>query len=107
MAMLAKVGNAEPKVAKRFEAYFKGVEIANGYEELTNAKQQGERFLKELEERKCEGVESVPMDVNLLAALEFGMPACSGVALGLDRLLMLITDAASIDDVLSFPIQRA
>jgi lysyl-tRNA synthetase class 2 len=107
MAMLAKISDVEPKVAKRFEVYFKGVELANGYEELTDAKQQKERFQQELEERSREGLDPVPMDMNLLAALEFGLPACSGVALGLDRLLMLMTDATSIDDVLSFPIQRA
>jgi lysyl-tRNA synthetase class 2 len=107
MAMLAKISNFEPKTAKRFEVYFKGIELANGYEELTDAKQQQARFQQELEERKREGLEPVPMDMNLLAALEFGLPSCSGVALGLDRLLMLMTDADSIDDVLTFPIQRA
>lgn len=107
MAMLAKISDAEPKVAKRFEVYFKGVELANGYEELTDWQQQKERFQQELVERERDGLEPVPMDINLLAALECGLPACSGVALGLDRLLMLMTDAASIDDVLTFPIQRA
>ncbi|MEO1888513.1 MAG: EF-P lysine aminoacylase EpmA [Cycloclasticus sp.] len=107
MAMLANISDTEPKVAKRFEVYFKGVELANGYEELTDAKQQQQRFQKELEERKREGLEPVPMDINLLGALEFGLPNCSGVALGLDRLLMLMTAASSIDDVLTFPIGRA
>ena len=107
MAMLAKISDAEPNTAKRFEVYFKGVELANGYEELADAKQQRARFQQELEERKREGLELVAMDMNLLAALEFGLPDCSGVALGLDRLLMLMTDAGSIDDVLTFPIQRA
>ncbi|HIF17555.1 MAG TPA: EF-P lysine aminoacylase GenX [Cycloclasticus sp.] len=107
MAMLANISETEPKVAKRFEVYFKGVELANGYQELTDVKEQQERFQQELEERKSEGLEPVPMDMNLLAALEFGLPTCSGVAMGLDRLLMLMTDAASIDDVLTFPIARA
>lgn len=107
MAMLAKISDDAPKVAKRFEVYFKGVELANGYEELTDWKQQKKRFQHELAERKRAGLEPVPMDINLLGALEFGLPKCSGVALGLDRLLMLMTDAASIDDVLTFPIQRA
>ncbi len=107
MAMLAKISDTEPKVAKRFEVYYKGVELANGYEELTDAEEQKERFQQQLVERKREDLEPVPMDVNLLAALEFGLPNCSGVALGLDRLLMLMTDAACIDEVLTFPIQHA
>jgi len=107
MAMLAKLSDENTQTAKRFEVYFKRVELANGYEELTDAKQQTERFTAELLEREKEGLESVPMDDNLLAALEAGLPSCSGVALGLDRLLMLMTDASSIDEVLSFPIHRA
>ncbi len=107
MAMLAKLSDGTPQMAKRFEVYFKRVELANGYEELTDAKQQAERFTEELAERQKEGLESVPMDTNLVAALEAGLPSCSGVALGLDRLLMLMTNASSIDEVLSFPIQRA
>lgn len=107
MAMLAALSNDDPATAKRFEVYFNNVELANGYEELTDASIQEERFQQELRERQAQGLKPVPMDANLIAALEFGLPACSGVALGLDRLLMLMTEAASIDDVLTFPIQRA
>jgi len=107
MAMLAKLGDDNPQTAKRFEVYFNQIELANGYEELTDAKQQKERFSNELAEREREGATPVPMDENLLGALEAGLPNCSGVALGLDRLLMLMTNASSIDEVLSFPVERA
>lgn len=107
MAMLAKLGANNPVTAKRFEVYFNNVELANGYEELTDANEQHERFQHELMEREEGGLSDLPMDKNLLAALAHGMPECSGVALGLDRLLMLMTDASAIDDVLAFPIDRA
>ena len=107
MAMLAKLGTNNPVTAKRFEVYFNNVELANGYEELIDANEQHERFQHELMEREEGGLSDLPMDRNLLAALAHGMPECSGVALGLDRLLMLMTDANAIDDVLTFPIDRA
>lgn len=107
MAMLAKLGGTQPVTANRFEVYFNNVELANGYEELTDVVEQKKRFQYELMERQQVGLANVPMDENLLAALAHGMPDCSGVALGLDRLLMLMTDAESIDNVLTFPIDRA
>lgn len=107
MAMLAKVTKGSPKVAKRFEVYFKQLELANGYEELTDAIEQQARFQAELDQREKVGAKRVPMDKHLLAAMEHGLPRCSGVALGLDRLLMLMTDATFIDEVLSFPVNRA
>lgn len=107
MAMLAKLSDAQPLTAKRFEVYFNNVELANGYEELTDADEQKKRFEHELMERQQDNLACVPMDENLLGALAHGMPDCSGVALGLDRLLMLMTDANSIDEVLAFPIDRA
>ena len=107
MAMLAKLSEGLSPTAKRFEVYFSNIELANGYEELTDASEQQQRFQQELEERRDVGADSVPMDRYLLAALETGLPNCSGVALGLDRLLMLMTKAASIDEVLTFPINRA
>lgn len=107
MAMLAKLSDQQPITAKRFEVYFNNIELANGYEELTNVKQQQARFESELEQRKNSNAIVVPMDKNLLAALAAGVPECSGVALGLDRLLMLISDVESIDEVLTFPLNRA
>lgn len=107
MAMLAKLDDGEPVTAKRFEVYFNNVELANGYEELTDAVEQRQRFQHELTERSEAGLDEVPMDEHLLAALSHGLPECSGVAMGLDRLLMLMTEAKSIDEVLTFPIDRA
>ncbi|MGB1541356.1 MAG: EF-P lysine aminoacylase EpmA [Cycloclasticus sp.] len=107
MAMLSKLSGTQLVTANRFEVYFNNVELANGYEELTDAVEQKKRFQDELMERQQVGLANVPMDENLLAALAHGLPDCSGVALGLDRLLMLMTDAKSIDEVLTFPIDRA
>ena len=107
MAMLAKLDDGDPITAQRFEVYFNNVELANGYEELTDAIEQKQRFQQELLERREAGLDEVPMDKHVLAALSHGLPDCSGVAMGLDRLLMLMTAANSIDDVLTFPIERA
>ena len=100
-AALARVeGNADGiPVARRFELYFNGAELANGYHELTDAAEQRRRFVQEAGER--------PMDENLLAALAHGMPECAGVAMGLDRLLMIICSTGNIADVLAFDWSRA
>jgi lysyl-tRNA synthetase class 2 len=94
-------------VAERFELYIDGVELANGFRELSDAAEQGARFAADLSERGRRGLPSVPPDDRLLAALASGLPASSGVALGLDRLLMVATQATHIDQVLAFPIERA
>lgn len=108
MAMLAKLDDKKTVVtAKRFEVYFNNLELANGYEELTDAKQQEQRFQQDIIEREEQKLETVPIDKHLIGALESGLPDCSGVALGLDRLLMLMEGARSIDEVLAFPIGRA
>jgi len=107
MAMLAKLSDSQPVTAKRFEVYYNNLELANGYEELSDSAVQKQRFQQELAEREKQGATRVPMDENLVAALEHGLPDCAGVALGLDRLLMLTSGAYSIDEVLSFPIDRA
>jgi lysyl-tRNA synthetase class 2 len=94
-------------VAERFELYIEGVELANGFHELTDAAEQGARFAHDCAERRRLGLAEIPPDGLLLAALQAGMPASSGVALGLDRLLMIATGAKHIDQVLAFPIERA
>ncbi len=106
-AALARVRPGDPPVAERFELYAEGMELANGFQELADAKEQRRRFEADLEKRQREGKESIPMDENLLAALESGLPDCCGVALGVDRLLLLITGAGRIDEVLAFPLERA
>ncbi|MGE5154996.1 MAG: EF-P lysine aminoacylase EpmA [Bdellovibrio bacteriovorus] len=106
-AALARVRPGPVPVAERFELYLEGVELANGFQELTDAAVQGSRFAADLAERRRLGLPLSPEDHAFLAALAAGMPAGSGVALGLDRLLMARVGAGHIDEVLAFPIERA
>ncbi len=98
---------AEVALAERFEVYAGGVELANGFHELTDAVEQRRRFTLDLERRRRAGLEAVPIDERLLAALDAGLPDCAGVALGIDRLLMLVAGADDLRQVISFPIDRA
>lgn len=106
-AALARLLPGEPTVAARFEVYLNGVELANGYQELTDASEQQLRFEQDNAYRERQGSESVVMDRRLLAALEAGLPDCAGVALGIDRLLMIIGGFASLDEVIAFPVTHA
>ncbi|WP_369804513.1 elongation factor P--(R)-beta-lysine ligase [Coxiella endosymbiont of Amblyomma nuttalli] len=103
----AKIDPYNPNVALRFEVYIKGLECANGFEELINASEQRRRFELENLKRKDIGLPEIAIDQRLLAALESGLPPCSGVALGLDRLLMIMGKRRRIDDVIGFTIDRA
>ena len=94
-------------VAERFELYLGPLELANGYHELTDAVEQRGRFERDVEVRKARGDVAPPLDEGLLAALAQGMPACAGVALGVDRLLMAMLDTPRIADVLAFDFARA
>ncbi len=107
-AALARIREEEDgtRVAQRFELYIKGLEIANGYFELTDATEQADRFAADNERRRALGKPEVPVDARLLAALASGLPSCAGVALGVDRLLMIAAGVDSIDAVLAFPIDR-
>ena len=93
-------------VAARFELYYGELELANGFVELRDADEQRARFEQDNRARARRGQSQAPVDAYLLAALRHGLPACSGVALGLDRLLMLQCGAADIRDVLMFPWDR-
>jgi lysyl-tRNA synthetase class 2 len=95
------------EVAERFEVYINGIEIANGYHELLDAKTQKRRFLKDQKMRKKANKTHLEIDPYLIAALDYGMPICSGVALGVDRLLMLKMQAKSIQEVICFPYNIA
>jgi elongation factor P--(R)-beta-lysine ligase len=106
-AALARRDPNDPRTAERFELYRDGVELANGYHELASSVEQRERFTADNEERRRRGMPTFPIDENFLAALATGIPDCAGVALGIDRLLMLATGAAHIDDVIAFPTERA
>lgn len=89
-------------VAERFEAYWGAMELANGFQELTDAGEQVARFTHENELRQMKGLPMMPIDDCLLQALESGMPDCAGVALGMDRLLMLVTGKQDIAEVITF-----
>ena len=106
-AALARLDPADPRAAQRFELYCEGIELANGFHELACAREQRERFERDIEERRRLGLPGCDPDERLLAALEAGIPDCSGVALGFDRTLMLAAGAGHIDAVLPFPIERA
>lgn len=94
-------------VAERFELYLGPLELANGYHELADAAEQGARFDRDLQRRAERNDVQPPRDKNLLAALSAGFPACAGVALGMDRLMMAMLDTTRIADVLAFDFARA
>ncbi len=106
-AALARIRSGDPPLAERFEVFVEGVELANGYHELTDPAEQRRRFEADLAERRRRGLPDVPIDHRLLAALEAGLPECAGVALGVDRLVMLKVGATDISEVLAFPLDRA
>lgn len=106
-AALARVRAGEPPVAERFEVYVEGVELANGFHELSDAGEQRRRFELDLRERARLGRTEVPLDEHLLAALAAGLPDCAGVALGFDRLVMIAAGARGIDEVIAFTTDRA
>ena len=104
-AQLAKVklDNDGEQVAARFELYAGGLEVANGYDELLDAKELRKRFEYDNQQRLKLGKAEMPIDEKLLAAMSLGLPPCTGVALGLDRLLMLAMNKESIDCVQNLP----
>lgn len=101
-ASLARLSQRDPRVAARFEVFWGGLELANGFHELTDVAEQRSRFMQDNQQRRADGLEEVEVDENLLAALAAGLPDCAGVALGFDRLLMKILDTDDIREVISF-----
>ncbi len=102
-ASLASVRQDDPPVAERFELFYNGMELANGFHELADAVEQRQRFVAENTQRQQQGFSAVPLDERFLEALKSGLPDCSGVAMGLDRLMMVLLGCDSIDDVIAFP----
>ncbi len=106
-AALAKINPQDPRVADRFEVYFKGIELANGFHELDNPAEQLKRFEEDNLKRAEMGLVAQPIDHHLIEALKSGLPDCAGVALGIDRLIMLSLGCDHIDQVTAFPFPRA
>jgi len=101
-AALSRRKPGHDKVAERFELYINGVEIANAFSELTDAAEQRARFEQWAQERKAMGAAVYPLDEMFLAALELGMPPSGGIAVGVDRLVMVLMGATSLDAVMAF-----
>ena len=106
-AALARLDPEDPRVALRFELYLQGVELANGFEELSDEQTQRARFESDQRQRRERHLHVPAADEYLLAALGHGLPPCSGVAVGIDRVLMLATGATHIGDVMAFTSDRA
>jgi lysyl-tRNA synthetase class 2 len=104
LAALSRAKPSDPRLAERFELYVCGLELANAFGELTEAAEQRRRFAADQAKKQALYSETFPIDEDFLAALEHGLPACAGVALGFDRLVMLTTGADHIEDVLWAPV---
>jgi lysyl-tRNA synthetase class 2 len=104
MAALSRPKPGDSRLAERFELYVCGLELANAFSELTDAEEQRARFTADQAKKKLLYGETYPIDEDFLAALEHGLPDCAGIALGFDRLVMLCTGAADIEDVLWAPV---
>lgn len=105
-AALARIIPGNPPVAARFEVYFRGIELANGFHELADVNEQRARFEKNVLDRQTNQMTNMTIDEYFLAALASGLPDCAGVALGIDRLVLLAAKAAALNEVLSFDFSR-
>jgi len=103
---LARRNDDDPEITDRFELFIGGREIANGFTELNDAEDQSERLRGQLREKEAGDVEAMHFDADYIRALEHGLPPTAGEGIGIDRLVMLFTDSASIRDVLLFPHMR-
>ena len=103
---LAKASRENPLATERFEAFIYGRELANGFSELNDPIDQKQRFLDQLKEREAGDDEAHRMDEDFVTALEYGLPPTAGLGVGIDRLVMFLTDSASIRDILLFPLMK-
>lgn len=106
-AALARIRPEKPPVAERFELYFHGIELCNGYHELGDADEIERRIDMESARRGRDGLPPLPQPARFLASMRAGLPDCTGVALGFDRLLLVAAGAETIDEVIPFPFERA
>lgn len=107
MPSLARTCPDDESFVERVEIFLSGMELGNGFHELTNAGEQSARFQRDRQQRKAQGLPMPDMDERLLAALRHGFPDCSGMAVGLDRLLMAFTRRQSLPEVLAFPLGQS
>lgn len=105
-AALAKRSSKDPHFAERFEVFVAGIELGNCFSELTDYKEQKKRFEKDRKERKAQGKTDYPIDEDLIDALKEGIPEVSGIAVGVDRLVMLAADVPSVSETLFFPAEE-